>query len=379
MRLHYFFVMYKFLFISTVALLTSCFGSPTDEPREDMELLKIWSVDHGTVGDARPILHDGKIIMSAGLYVYALDKETGEEIWKSQFEEDNVLQGRIFLINHTQVVAAHTDKIRAWNLSDGVLEWEFDYEVNGLEPRLTGKHISFGDKYGFTSERSRYFILNNSGDAEKVISLDTEYGVQGLAYYGGNLFIGQANTVHGLLTLGRITAMDAQTGDSLWAYDTENSGFIWAAPIVKNGVIYAGSSGNSPNNEFIALNSETGDLIWKHIEKLPTDNFLVGPKYVYVNTGGSLAALDKQDGSLAWRYEWTSSAGLITPVYLEGYIYHSDHGRIFVLDAETGKLVHEEPLPKGAGYFWHLAVSEDKLFAQTSYQLIAYEAWHLNH
>ena len=46
-------------------------------------------------------------------------------------------------------------------------------------------------------------------------------------------------------------------------------------------------------------------------------------------------------------------------------------------DAETGELVHEEPLPTGNGYLWRLAVSEDKLFAQTSRHIIAYEPWHL--
>ena len=366
--------MNKIICISILGLLASCFGSPTDEPKEDVELLQLWSVNHGTAGDAPPVIHEDKIIMSGGLFVYALEEETGEEIWKYQFEDDNILQGRIFLINGNQVAVAHTDKIRAWNISNGSLQWEFDYEANKLKPRLIGKHVSFQNKYGFTSERSKLFVLNRSGDIEMVKYLDSEFGVQGLTFFNDKLYVSQGNTIHGLLTIGRITVLNAQTGDSLWAYNTERSGFS-EAPIIEDGILYAGTIGNSPENTFVALDAETGEVIWEHSNsEILTRSFVVGPKYVYIAAVADVFALDKTTGVRVWKFDRESTT-LVKPVYLEGYVYHSDHGRLFVIDGETGELVHEEPSP--GGFFWHVAASSDKIFAQTSSQLIAYQPWHL--
>lgn len=368
--------MHKLVYIVLIGLLASCFGSPTEEPKDDIELLQLWSVDHGTAGDAPPIVHQDKIIMSGGLFVYALDKDTGGEIWKYQFEDDNILQGRIFLINGNQVAVAHTDKIRAWDISDGSLEWEFDYETNELRPRLAGDHISFADRYGYTSARNRFFTLDRSGEADIVKALDVRYSVLGLAYFNHKIYVSQSYTVTGLLTLGRITVLDAQTGDSLWAYNTDRSGMS-AASIIENGILYAGTQGNSPENIFVALDAETGDTIWEYSNsEILTQDFIIGPNFIYANSGGTIFALNKNNGNLEWTFSWTSST-LVKPIYLEGYIYHSDHNRLFVIDAETGKLVHEEPLPDGGGFFWHVAASSDKVFAQTSNQLIAYQPWHL--
>jgi len=366
--------------MSFLALIfTSCFVASPDVPEPGEKLLQLWSVDHGTAGGASPILYADKIIMSGGLFVYALEEETGEELWSYQFEDDNVLQGRIFLINGNQVTVAHTDKIRAWDITGGTLDWEFDYITSGLEPRLTGKHVSYNDGYGFTSEQSLFFTLDKNGAIDFIKSLDSSFDVQGLAYYSNALFVGQKQTVHGGLTLGRITALNAQTEDSLWVFNTEDGGFTRAAPIVEQGVLYAGTSGNSPKSLVVALQTQTGSVVWEYITSEPlefTRSLLLSPDHVLFSASGRLVALHKETGEKAWEFDWTNST-LVKPVYLEGYVYHSDHNRLFVIDQQTGQLVHEEPLPENGGFFWHLAVSEDKLFAQTSTQLIAYQPWHL--
>jgi outer membrane protein assembly factor BamB len=370
--------MYKFVVILAFALLTSCFHNPANHPEEEIRLHQIWSFEHEIRGDAPPAVYKDKLFMSAGLFVYAINEETGEEIWRSQFDEDLELQGSIFLINGNQVVVAHIDKIRAWDTETGNLMWEFEY-TEELKTRLIGRHISFRDQYGFISRGSRFFILNKSGTVENVIPLDKNYGVQGLAYYEGSIFAGQTNTIHGALTLGRITAVDATTGDSLWAYDTEYSGFTYAAPVVNNGVVYAGAAGNSDKDVFVALDAETGEVKWENAREDPlnwTHDFTIGPKHVFTAGSGKIYALNKSTGEVVWEYGWESSS-FVNPVYLGGYIYHSNHGNIFILDAETGKLVHEEYGPEGGGYVWHLSVSEDKLFVQSSFKLVAYQPWHL--
>lgn len=106
-----------------------------------------------------------------------------------------------------------------------------------------------------------------------------------------------------------------------------------------------------------------------------TRNTSLGPIHFYVNTGGSLAALNKQNGELEWRVEWLST-DFNKPVYLEGYVYHVRDTELLIIDDTNGEVVHREPVPDGT-FFWHVAASSDKIFAQTSNQLIAYQPWHL--
>ncbi|MBO6620422.1 MAG: PQQ-like beta-propeller repeat protein [Balneola sp.] len=362
--------------IFLVVLFISCIQPTYSLPEEAKELLKLWEVPHGTAGDAPPIIHEDKVIMSGGLFVYALEEETGEEIWKYQFEDDNILEGEVFLINGNQVAVAHTDKIRAWNISDGNLEWEFDYKIKELKPRLTGNHIAFNENYGFSGEKNQIFILDKTGSKTYIKKLDVKYSVQNVFYFSNKIYVGQGNTVTGLLTLGRITVLNAQNGDSLWAYNTNKSS-VSAAIKIENEILYAGTVGNSPKNTFVALNAESGELIWEHSNsEILTRSFVIGPKYIYIAGVADIYALDKVTGERKWKFDRTSST-LVKPVYLDGYVYHSDHHSLFVIDGETGELVHEEPLPEGGGFFWHVAASSDKIFAQTSNQLIAYQPWHL--
>ncbi|MCH2450695.1 MAG: PQQ-binding-like beta-propeller repeat protein [Gracilimonas sp.] len=370
--------MKKMNLLLMIALLFSCCKPPNNGKGETEKELRVdWSHDYELAGypEAVPLIEADKIFMIGDVYITAMAIETGAVKWQTKVDEEHALRGQKILHLDDQIVVAHYEAIRGWQKETGEELWEFVY-TDELEPRLNGIICTTDDGFAYSALKGRLFVLNKEGQLLLEQLLQQDYSVMGVGCENGKLFAGQRQTVHGALTLGRVTALDAATGDSLWAYDTENGGFTWAAPIVENGIVYAGAIGNSPVQEFVALDAETGEVIWRQTNKVWAFSFILGPEHVYVNTSGTLAALNKTNGAIVWRYEWSSGTS-IEPVYLEGYVYHSDHGRIFVLDAETGELVHEEPVPPGGSYFWHLAVSSDKLFAQTSRQLIAYQPWHL--
>lgn len=359
-------------------LFQSCFESTVKPPDEGIQFTSYWIYEHDIVGDAPPIVLDGRVYGSGGIYLFALDESSGDLFWETQIDEDLSLEGEILLTEDYQIVSNHITSIRGWNINSGDEVWKFDY-TEYLKPRRNGNHSVYENTYFFSGLDSWVFALDRSGEVVLEHQLDKKYSVMSVNGGSNKLFIGQRQTVNGELTLGRITTIDSQNGDSLWVYDTENRGFSWAPLVIEDNILYGGTWGNSPKSLVVALNPENGQVIWEYVTEDPleyTESLLLSPNLVYSGAGGTLVALDKQTGEKVWRFEWTSST-LVRPVYLEGYIYHSDHNRLFILDAETGELVHEEPVPAGGSYFWHLAVSEDKLFAQTSYQLIAYEPLHL--
>jgi outer membrane protein assembly factor BamB len=367
------------ILIGLISLITYCHRGPTEPDKEEKNLNIIWKHDYLSLGapNAIPVvIGDTLLAYTGGIGITLIKLLDGTVVWNDPIDQESELLGDKLLLSDEHILTVHKKELLGWNIytSQKVLH---KGEADGVKLFNGGENAVIIDGYALVGDpKINLHVLNKDGEMR--FSYNTKpFTVNVVGYGERKIYTGQFRTVHGALTLGRITAVDSETGDSLWSYDTENGGFVRAAPIVENGVVYAGAVGNSPIKEFVALDAETGDVIWRQTEHVRTDNFLIGPKYVYVNTGASLAALDKTDGSIDWRFEWTSSAGLITPVYQKGYVYHSDHNRMFVLDGETGELVHEEPVPAGGSYFWHLAVSSDKLYAQTSRQLIAYQPWHL--
>jgi len=356
-------------------LFQSCFGTPTDQPIENV-LKQIWSYNYDIVGDAPSVVSGDTIYAPGGLYLFALNAEDGRLIWQKEIDTNSELKGQKLLIKDNQIVANHLESIRSWNRETGELFWEYTYS-DELEPRRNGNHTNTDIGFVFCAFRSQFFVLDLTGKELFSKKLDENFGVLGVTSSENRFYLSQRNTINGALTLGRITALDAN-GDSLWAYNTENGGFFVSSYLEEN-LLYVGTQGNSSKSEVVTLNIDNGGAVWKYITEDPkefSNSILVTSSKVIFRANGRLVALDKTSGKKEWQFDWLGTA-TVDPVYLGGYVYHSDNFTIYVFEEETGNLVHEEPVPDGGFYFWHLTVSEDKLFAQTSSQLIAYQPWHL--
>lgn len=356
------------------------FSTEPEKPAEKINLEQIWVYDHSESGDATPLLSNDTLFASADQYVFALEANTGKLIWREENDINLVLQGNKFLKSGNQIVAHHVKSTKAWNATTGILEWEYENDPESRnEARRTGKDEITDKGYTIASLFSRFYTLNNNGIVVQTRDFDPSFGVSGVCHWKDEIIVTQFNSVNGALTLGRLTAINTNSGDSLWSYNTRYGGFSRAKPIVEDGVLYAGTVGNSETRLFLAFELEQQTPKWEFTTQNPlgyTEDFILGPDLIYIRSAAYLFVLDKQTGEKVWDFKWTSATS-VNPVYLGGYVYVSDHYTIYILDAETGELAHTEPLPEGGGYFWHLTVSEDKLFAQTSYQLIAYEPWHL--
>ncbi len=365
--------------ISIGLLITSCLGAPTKETNEE-QLEVLWNIQTNAIDipNCPPlVIGDENIVFAGARNLTAINMDTGELVWNGEIPEEIGLQSSIMLfdIENQRVISNHKQSVRVWDAIDGGVLYTLDKE-DGILAHIAGNNSVVKNGFGIVGDTLDAYIINNDGSLK--YNLDVEFGTSGIAYAEDKVYLAQGKTIHGELTLGRIRVFDFQTKDSLWVYKTEYGGFGEPLNIEEN-ILYGGTRGNSPERVVVALNSENGEVIWEYVtaDQLEyTESLLVGPNHIYSGAGGTLLALDKKTGQKKWRFDWTSST-LVRPVYLEGYIYHSDHNQLFVLNAETGELVHTEPVPDGGSYFWHVAASSDKIFAQTSNQLIAYQPWHL--
>ena len=66
------------------------------------------------------------------------------------------------------------------------------------------------------------------------------------AVVGGVVYVGSYN--------GKVYALSATTGTSIWSYTTTTGDYVTSSPAVANGMVYVGSQ----NGDFYALSATTG-------------------------------------------------------------------------------------------------------------------------
>lgn len=129
-----------------------------------------------------------------------------------------------------------------------------------------------------------------------------------------------------------IYALDAETGDICWSFETSDR--VYSGPAVVGRTVYFGSNDKS----VYALDSETGRRRWSY----KTDDGVISSPAVVDDTvyigskDNSIYALDARTGRKQWSYK-TGNPVRSSPAVVNGTVYigSEDYG-VYALDAKTG-------------------------------------------
>lgn len=140
----------------------------------------------------------------------------------------------------------------------------------------------------------------------------------------------------------------------VWTVPTGEMRVHEAAPVVNNGVMFV----STPNNQVIALNAVTGEILWRYRRPRPTGSFvlhdtnrgiaLYGDKVYYAAGEAVLVALDARTGREVWTTTAADNASAyyitLAPLVADGKVMVGASGGEFgvrgfvaAFDAETGK------------------------------------------
>ena len=284
----------KFFLLITV--FNSCFEQKTNI--EEKDLIPIWSQNTDLVGvpSTAPLIIDNELVVYSGeISLTALRIDDGEVIWRGAIDEKNSIQSNQLLYDGEKIVSNHIHDVIAWDKRTGEKVF-FKGKSDGISVFKIGKNSITDEGYAFVGDTLDLYVLNKIGDI--IYTKDIELSTAGVGYVNGKLFLGQRKTINGALTIGRIIALDAQSGDSLWGFETNNGGFSWIPPIIEEGVVYAGTYLGNPSRVF-ALDAENGEMIWER-PGFSTYQMITNEHRIYVNTQGSLQAIEKSNGEIAW-------------------------------------------------------------------------------
>ena len=249
-----------------------------------------------------PTLDDDRIYIGSGDgHLYALVKETGEEIWR--FKTQGAVHSSPAIKGDLIYFSSRDGGLYAINLA-GQQEWRFQ----------TGSRLPHPVRHDWY--------------------LSSPAVVEGVVYCGSGD--------------GRLYALSANTGDLFWSFQTE--GRVRSSPAVYDGVVYVGSM----DGRLYAVDSKSGGLVWKFDTAGTSQEYLQKSwDATSVTSSPSIAegiatfggrdgmhyAVDIRTGKEVWRYDhhghWVSS----TPAIFNGLVFTGNsNGRYFhVVDLLSGK------------------------------------------
>lgn len=365
------------LIIPLLILFSQCNkgDDPVDRETNPMEVIWELSYDSYNWGAYAPpsVLHDSLLIYSGDGSINCVTVDSGEWRWSSVFPSAGFMHKR-FVYDDIQLYGFEgKDKVFSINIADGTEQWSAIIDSNREFSLNTD--IDIGHYYiGTNSLNKKRMILKMEKESGNIIdSIQTEYMPWSLVINDQKLYCTFGwSPVGSAYSIGSITCYDPVTLDTIWIYNTNSGSLLSTKPIIDGNILFIGTVWGS-NNKVFALNAETGEVVWETESYGCYQIELVGDT-LYYDGGGGVHALDKNTGNEIW---WTTlpnpdESG--TLAYWDGYIYIVNFGSLYILDGETGEIVHKMRGPDEA-YIYQVSAGAGKIFVQSSRHLYAFSPY----
>jgi outer membrane protein assembly factor BamB len=307
--------------------------------RDEEAMVVDFSSSPAIVGNRLYIGSSHGSIFSLGGATYCIDTESKKVIWRHNsptpiFSPPAVAGGRVYIgEGYHQDSNCH---LRCFDANTGDLIWSFQ----------TASHV---ESTPFISQGKLYFTAGADG----VYCIDALEG-QEIWHYEG-VHADMSPVVHnGKVYFGagygdyQIIAVDAETGAETWSRQMPYP--VWGSPSVNENLVFFGlgrgnfsDSAPVPAGKVVALNAETGDIVWEYeAEDAVLTAIAVQNDYiVFGSRDGYVYCLQAADGKLSWQ---TDLGGPVvsSPAVTSEFVYAaSKNGYIYALSAGNGEMEWE--------------------------------------
>jgi len=267
-----------------------------------------WSFDLGGYPvRSSPAVANGTVFLANGFGVFAIDTETGQQLWKLPI--DYAGESSPVVVDGVVYVASKKNRLYAIDAKTGEQRWFF--KTSGLlfgSPSVEGETVVIGTDDGdlFGLDRAHGYSIWNVKLASGIYStpaIDT-----------GRIFV----TTRDKTTV----ALDLGTGHEIWTYPVGGS----ASPAVADGVVYIGSD---DGGVYAIDAAKGGDPIWLFASGSANVRApVVAGDQLFFTAGATITCLDRATGAAVWRYP--VGADITTePIVLDGYLFAGDKDGYF--------------------------------------------------
>jgi eukaryotic-like serine/threonine-protein kinase len=271
-----------------------------------------------------PLLADGILYTGSGSGVlYAVDAETGEQLWSEdgfgQLEATGAIAGDMI------ITAGYNQTVKALDRITGDERWSYTtgYGVQGAP-------LIVDDRVYIATDHEVYALDLESGGLIWKVPTGTEGAYMGApAYENGVIY-----TTGGKLLL----ALEAESGEDLWRTQKDE---MFLGPTVANGLVYVGNF----DRKLYAFDQASGEERWSFDgEEVFWSSPAASEDKIFAGNDRTVYALDAQTGELVWSFD-AESRSISEPLLSDGVVYVSDSSHefplgprhLYALDAKTGE------------------------------------------
>ena len=221
-------------------------------------------------------------------------------------------------------------------LEDESFIWLFQTGGQGADPPTP----AFGVVYAPTVA---YGMVYAGSDDNRVYALDAETGELLWSFETQDVIRSSPTVTVGAVYVGsndnHVYALDRETGELLWRYDTGD--WVQYSPPVRDGVVYVAAMSEG-DRRIHALDGASGDVLWAAATSYPFDDELapaIENGKVYAPSGsGELHVLDASTGELLWSRDVGMGADS-PPTVVGGIVYLTAVNSAYALDESNGELI----------------------------------------
>ena len=298
------------------------------------------------VQNTSPTVLDGVAYIADRYSVFAVDINSGDEIWSVEIAENTHIYESPSVVDGVLYISDSRRVVYAIDADNGNTLWTRDDEAHPLARSFTTVR---GDVVYVTTGSDAN--LNNgwiralsADDGEMLWEYETVNPVRmsNPVIKDGTVYTGDF--------VGDIYSVDAETGEEKWVFDSSHTR-VHASPTVHDGVVYApiaqvalGDEADLEHYEgfLYAIDAETGDEIW-HIDYMDhTETFgaasspTVYDGDLFIGMGREIASVNIETGSVNWIVE-TDAFIDSAPTIADGVVVVGSRDRyIYALDANNG-------------------------------------------
>ncbi len=296
---------------------------------------ELWTVGIDAEVHGQGAIADGHVFLSLEdfseqTFVRAYDANTGEEAWS--FETDDVVSSPLVVSDGLVFASTEARHLFALDTQDGEVEW--DLEGGSDVVRMT---IDAGTLY-VPASNTLTAIDASTGEVDWSLELEGF----------GDTFRGHPVVHEGLIFVGADTdegdlyAIDADTNETEWVYDTGEEFWSVNTPSLANGLIFVGLP---DADEIHAVHADSGEEAWVQEVSHGSSSLVLHDEKVFSydreNRDAVVRALHQDSGEEAWNAGFFLGAegGHLRALAAAGSSLYagSGDGSVLALDPGTGE------------------------------------------
>ncbi|MFH2137116.1 MAG: PQQ-binding-like beta-propeller repeat protein [Candidatus Omnitrophota bacterium] len=171
---------------------------------------------------------------------------------------------------------------------------------------------------------------------------------------------------------GALYSLNPENGELIWKYGTY--GTDSASPLVIDGKVFCGSGFE---NKFVySLDAKLGVLMWKtDTQQMVYSSPAISGSKLYVGSDdGYVYCLDKNSGSIKWKYNTGGGIYYASPAVANGRVYIAPgnfNWSVFALDAQSGNLIWKyevEDKKSTPTYVSSVGIGKNEIFFVSGYE-----------